>query len=58
MFSLFHICRRLNNCLLSNVSYISLLILYALMDSSLWFDAINLEWSIVYSEGLHDVISS
>ena len=24
---------------------------YALMGSSLWFDAIHLEWSIVYTEG-------
>ena len=27
------------------------LILYAIMDSSLWFDTIILEWSILYIEG-------
>ena len=27
--------------------------LYLLIDSSFWFDTINLEWFIVYIEGLH-----
>ena len=30
---------------------ICILTFYALMDSSLWFDAINLEWSIAFIEG-------
>ena len=34
-----------------HVSPFICLTLYALMDSSFWFDAINLGWSIVYIEG-------
>ena len=29
----------------------------ALMECSIWFDTINLGWSIVYIEGLHVIIS-
>ena len=31
---------------------------YALMDSSFWSGAINLGWSIVYTEGSQDIIST
>ena len=33
------------------------LTLYALMDSSFWFDTINLGWPIVYNEGSYVIIS-
>ena len=33
------------------------LTLYALMDSSFWFDATNLGWSIVYTERSQVIIS-
>ena len=34
------------------------LTLYALMDSSFWFDAINMGWSIVCTEGSQVIIST
>ena len=47
----------------SDYSYIALrhlvarLTLYALMDSSFWFDTINFGWSIIYTEGSQVIIS-
>ena len=41
-------------CSRNNAIYLTL---YALMDSSIRFDTINLGWSIVYIEGLHFIIS-
>ena len=38
--------------------YCEFLTLYALMDSSFWFDAINLGWSIVYTERSQVIIST
>ena len=38
----------LKDCLSSSM----IVILYALMYSSFWFDTINLGWSVVYMEGL------
>ena len=37
--------------------YTLYLTLYALMDSSFWFDTINLGWSIVYIEGTQVITS-
>ena len=34
------------------------LTLYTLMDSSFWFDAINLVWSIVCIKGSHVIFST
>ena len=44
----------------TNLYYIALqsLALYELMDSSFWFDAINLRWSIIYTEVSQVIIST
>ena len=41
----------------TSVALVAALTLSALMDSSFWFDTINLGWSIVYIKGLHVIIS-
>ena len=33
-----------------------LYVIYALMDSSFWFNTINFEWSIVYIEGSQVIV--
>ena len=45
------------NLLLSITFFLKELTLNVLMDSSIWFNTINLEWAIVHIQGSYVIIS-